>query len=173
MKITDPIVSLILIIILLISGIVFYYRQKRHKNTAQNAPIPASHSKSLIIQAYERLVTLAERVGFKSLISRFSAGSLNAIELGEVLKEAIRNEFEFNLSQQIYVSEKSWTALSDLKDQQLFIIDQLMNALPKEATGKDLQEAMLSYLNADQNASMQSIVLETLRYEARQIIINS
>jgi hypothetical protein len=173
MKITDPIVSLILIIILLISGIVFYYRQKRHKNTAQNTPIPASQPTGLIIQAYERLVTLAERIGFKSLISRFPTGSLSTVELGEVLKEAIRNEFEFNLSQQIYVSEKSWTALTDLKDQQLFIIDQLMNALPKEATGKDLQEAMLSYLNADQNASMQSIVLETLRYEARQIIINS
>ena len=173
MKITNPLFSIILIAVLLIGGIVFYFREKRHKNTPQNPPIPASQSTGLIIQAYERLVTLAERVGFKSLISRFSAGSLNAIELGEVLKEAIRNEFEFNLSQQIYVSEKSWTALSDLKDQQLFIIDQLMNALPKEATGKDLQEAMLCYLNADQNASMQSIVLETLRYEARQIIINS
>lgn len=173
MKITDPIVSLILIIFILISGIVFYYRQNRHKSTPQNPPMPASQSTGLIIQAYERLVTLAERVGFKSLISRFPAGSLNTIELGEVLKEAIRNEFEFNLSQQIYVSEKSWTALTDLKDQQLFIIDQLMNALQHNATGKDLQEAMISYLNADQNASMQSLVLETLRYEARQIIINS
>jgi len=173
MKITNPLFSLILIAVLLIGGIVFYYREKRHKNTSQNPPIPASQSTGLIIQAYERLVTLAERIGFKSLISRFPTGSLNTVELGEVLKEAIRNEFEFNLSQQIYVSEKSWTALSDLKDQQLFIIDQLMNALPKEATGKDLQKAMLSYLNADQNASMQSIVLEILRYEARQIIINS
>jgi len=173
MKITNPLFPVILIAILLIGGIVFYYREKRHKNTPKNPPIPASQSTGLIIQAYERLVTLAERIGFKSLIYRFPSGSLNTVELGEVLKEVIRNEFEFNLSQQIYVSEKSWTALSDLKDQQLFIIDQLMNALPKEAKGKDLQEAMLSYLNADQNASMQSIVLETLRYEARQIIINS
>ena len=173
MKITNPLFSLILISVLLIGGIVFYYRGNRHKKAAQKHPTTAPQSIGLIIQAYERLVTLAERIGFKSLISRFPAGSLNTIELGEVLKEAIRNEFEFNLSQQIYVSEKSWTALSDLKDQQLFIVDQLMNALPKEATGKDLQEAMLSYLNADQNASMQSIVLETLRYEARQIIINS
>jgi len=173
MKITNPTFPLILIAILLIGGIVFYYRGNHRKKAAQKPPTPAHQSTGLIIQAYERLVTLTERIGFKSLISRFPAGSLNTVELGEVLKEAIRNEFEFNLSQQIYVSEKSWTALSDLKDQQLFIIDQLMNALPKEAKGKDLQKVMLSYLNADQNASMQSIVLETLRYEARQIIINS
>ena len=121
----------------------------------------------LSVQAYERLVTFADRSGFPALISRFSSGNLNANQLAEVIIQAIKQEFEHNLSQQIYVAEGAWQAVVDLKDQQCFILEQLVATLASDASGDLLVEAVKSFLAADPNASIQPIVLELLKTEAR------
>lgn len=122
----------------------------------------------LSIQAFERLVTFADRSGFNALITRFSVGNLTANQLATVLKDAIRTEFEHNLSQQIYVTETAWQAVIDMKDQQCFIIDQLIAALPQDATDTMLVASIMTFLGADPNASIQPIVLELLKTEARK-----
>jgi hypothetical protein len=173
MEYTEQIYALAIVIVLAITGTFLFYRKKQPKILPAEAP-PADNKMSFMkIQAYERLIILTERIGFKSLIERLPSESLNARELGNVFTEAIRNEFDHNLSQQIYVSEKSWQALVDLKDQQIFIINQLIQTIYPEAPGKDLALGMLSFLKADEHASMQPAVLETLRHEARQIIANT
>jgi hypothetical protein len=167
-------VNALILIIVIIAGIFLYYKIPKNKiNKEVQSEIPAkpSQQSSLMkIQSYERLVIFAERIGFRSLIDRLSSDILNAKELGIVFSEAIRNEFDHNLSQQIYISEKAWQAIIDLKDQQIFIINLLVSTLQAEASGKELSEAMLSLLKADENASMQTTVLEALRFEARQIL---
>lgn len=167
-------VNALILIIVIIAGIFLYYKipkKKMIKDVQADVLTKSSQQSSLMkIQSYERLVIFAERIGFKSLIDRLSSNILNAKELGIVFSEAIRNEFDHNLSQQIYISEKAWQAIVDLKDQQIFIINLLINTLPPEASGKELSEAMLSLLKADENASMQTTVLEALRFEARQIL---
>ena len=121
----------------------------------------------LSVQAYERLVTFADRSGFPALISRFPAGSLSANQLADVIKQAITQEFEHNLSQQIYVAENAWQAVVDMKDQQCFILEQLAAALASDASGDLLVDALKTFLAADANASIQPIVLELLKTEAR------
>lgn len=122
----------------------------------------------LIMQAYERLITFSERCGFKSLLERFPAGTMDAEQLQFVYREGIRSEFEHNLSQQIYVAEGIWQAVQDLKEQQLFIIEQLSNALPKGAPGMMLEAAILHFQESDPNASLQPMVLDALRNAARK-----
>jgi hypothetical protein len=124
-------------------------------------------SSMLSVQAYERLVTFADRSGFPALISRFPAGSLSANQLVEVLKQAITQEFEHNLSQQIYVAESAWQAVVDMKEQQCFIVEQLLATLPSDASGDLLVDALKTFLAADANASIQPIVLELLKTAAR------
>ena len=128
----------------------------------------ASNSTILVLQAYERLITLSERIGFNKLTERLLSDILSANEQANVFIEAIRNEYEYNLSQQIYVSDKAWQMVTDFKEQQIFIIRQLVNVLPNNAQGADLSTAMIQFINADEQASLQSIVIETLRFEARQ-----
>ncbi len=128
----------------------------------------ASNSTILVLQAYERLITLSERIGFNKLTERLLSDILSANEQANVFIEAIRNEYEYNLSQQIYVSDKAWQMVTDFKEQQIFIIRQLVNVIPNNAQGADLSTAMIQFINADEQASLQSIVIETLRFEARQ-----
>lgn len=122
----------------------------------------------LIMQAYERLITFSERCGFKSLLERFPAGTMDATQLQVVYRESIRSEFEHNLSQQIYVPENIWQAVNDLKEQQLFIIEQVTAALPEKSPGTMLEAAILHFQESAPNASMQSLVLEALRNAARK-----
>lgn len=124
-------------------------------------------SSMLSVQAYERLVTFADRSGFPALISRFPVGNFSANQLADIIKQAITQEFEQNLSQQIYVAESAWQAVVDMKDQQCFILEQLVATLASDASGELLVDAIKSFLAADPNASIQPIVLELLKTEAR------
>jgi hypothetical protein len=124
-------------------------------------------SSMLSVQAYERLVTFADRSGFPALISRFPTVNLNANQLADVIKQAITQEFDQNLSQQISVAESAWQAVVDLKDQQCFILEQLAATLASDASGDLLVDAVKTFLAADPNASIQPIVLELLKTEAR------
>ena len=122
------------------------------------------------MQAYERLVTFIERAGFPALVDRLPAGTLSATQLSVVFKEAIRTEFEHNLSQQIYIAEGSWQAICDMKDQQLFILTQLSLTLSANASGSDLTKAIQDFLAADANASIQPLVLDLIRNEAKKVL---
>ena len=84
-----------------------------------------------------------------------------------MLKQAITQEFEHNLSQQIYVAESAWQAVVDMKEQQCFVLEQLVMTLPIDAPGDLLVDALKTFLAADPNASIQPIVLELLKTEAR------
>lgn len=162
-------VTITLIIIITI-GLVFFLFRKSKKTNLNTKDKPTLPSNMLVLQGYERMITLAERIGFAKLIDRLSSNQLGAAEQADVYIEAIKNEYEYNLSQQIYISDKSWQMVSDFKDQQIYIIKQLINAIPQNANSKDLANAMTEFLKADEKASLQSLVLENLRFEARQYI---
>jgi len=164
---TYLIVILLFVIAFGLASFIWIY-SKKPKAAPKIMQQDASNSTILVLQAYERLITLSERIGFNKLTERLLSDILSANEQANVFIEAIRNEYEYNLSQQIYVSDKAWQMVTDFKEQQIFIIRQLVNVLPNNAQGADLSTAMIQFINADEQASLQSIVIETLRFEARQ-----
>jgi hypothetical protein len=166
-KLTYLIVILLFVIAFGLASFIWIY-SKKPKAAPKIIQQDASNSTILVLQAYERLITLSERIGFNKLTERLLSDILSANEQSNVFIEAIRNEYEYNLSQQIYVSDKAWQMVTDFKEQQIFIIRQLVNVLPNNAQGADLSTAMVQFINADEQASLQSIVIETLRFEARQ-----
>ena len=63
------------------------------------------------LQAYERLVLLTERIALPNLISRLNQPGISAYEMKIILTENIKHEFEYNSTQQLYVSPVSWDAV--------------------------------------------------------------
>jgi hypothetical protein len=127
----------------------------------------------LVLQAYERMVTFVSRSGLTALSERMQANEMSAQQLAGVYITTLQAEFEHNLSQQIYIPEKIWQAIEDMKDQQVFILRQLKTSLPDNAPAAMLPIAIQTFLQADANASMQPMVLELLKTEARQHLVNS
>lgn len=124
----------------------------------------------LQLQAYERLTVLAERISLQNLISRIPAGTLSARDMHRALIETIKNESEYNNSQQIYVTAESWRAVSNLKEQNIYIINQLAAMLPAEATALDLNKQIVEYLLSNEKASLHSIVIDALNFEAKKVL---
>lgn len=125
----------------------------------------------LKLQAYERLTLYAERAGLKNLVSRISASSFgeSAAAMHNRLIEELKSEYEYNVSQQIYVSKEVWNAVTKLKDQNIYIINQLAGALSHDANSLDLSKRILEY-SMTQNAELNTIVLDALQYEAKKIL---
>ncbi len=122
------------------------------------------------LQAYERLALLAERIALQNLISRTSNTGLSSKQMQVALVEAIKSEYEYNISQQIYVSTEAWRAVHNLKEQNIYIINQLTATLPFQASAMDLNKQIIDYLMSNPKASLHTIVLEALNFEAKKIM---
>lgn len=125
----------------------------------------------LRLQAYERLTLYAERAGLKNLVSRTSVENFgeSAASMHSALLDNLKSEYEYNASQQIYISKEVWTAVTKLKDQNIYIINQLAATLPHTASAMDLSKVILEY-SMTNNAELNNIVLDALRYEAKKVL---
>ncbi len=124
----------------------------------------------LQLQAYERLTLLSERISLPNLIGRVPNAGLSSRQMQGALIEAIKQEYEYNLSQQVYVSPEAWRAVNNLKEQNIYIINQLATTLPLQASGMDLNKQIIDYIMNNTRASLHSIVLEALNFEAKKIM---
>ena len=123
----------------------------------------------LKLQALERLTVFSERAGLKNMIGRIESMQTSAASLHVDLVNMLKSEYEYNLSQQIYVSPEVWNAVTRLKDQNIYIINQLASTLPQEAIAMDLGKRVLDYSMAN-NAELNVIVLDALQYEAKKVL---
>ena len=101
------------------------------------------------LAAYERLILLVDRISLPNLISRLNQPGATAKEMQHLLVQSIKQEYEYNISQQIYVSADAWSAIKNLKEQNILVINQFANTLPPHATGLDLNKFLLEYLMND------------------------
>lgn len=123
--------------------------------------------KKLQLLAYERLAMFAERAGLRAMITNAEAHGESAAIMHGVLIQNIKSEYDYNISQQIYVSKEVWQAVTKLKDQNIYIINQLAGMLPPQATSLDLNKRILEYSLA-QNSELNTIVLDAIQHEAKQ-----
>lgn len=142
----------------------------RNKGGTEKAAPADISVKPLQLQAYERLVILAERIALPSLISRVNQPNLTAREMQVILLENIKQEFEYNASQQIYVSPAAWDAVRNLRDQNMLIINSLSSALSADARAHDLNKRLLEAIMDQENTALHTFVLNTLNSEAKKIM---
>ena len=154
-------------------------KQRRELKAAQakQAQAPAGNTdtgtgRQLQLQAYERLILLTDRIALPNLIQRISAGvsGLGARDMQALLTQSIRQEFEHNITQQIYVTAEAWDAVRNYKEQNLLIIHQVTSFLPPEATGTDLNKALLDLLVQNPKASLQNVISDALSFEAKKLM---
>ena len=123
----------------------------------------------LKLQAIERFTLFAERASLKNLVSRTPASGLRVVDLQLVLLETLKSEYEYNVTQQIYIDPKLWQAIGNLKDQNTYIINQIAAMLPNDAEGIELSKRILEYASTT-DSDLSGIVLNALQYEAKTLL---
>lgn len=123
----------------------------------------------LRLQAYERLTMFTERASLPALATRLVADCKTSMDLQLAMLDSLKSEYEYNISQQIYVSPELWKAVTKLRDQNSYIINQLAGTLPVDARAMDLARVVMDYDNT-QNASLAKMVLDGIHFESKKLL---
>ncbi|HBN06953.1 MAG: hypothetical protein H6Q16_586 [Bacteroidetes bacterium] len=86
------------------------------------------------LQAYERLVLFLERMNPDNLVLRCYEPTMDSKLLKDVMVQNIRNEFEHNLSQQLYISNQAWALIKNAKEEMISTINTVFTKEEKNIT---------------------------------------
>ena len=102
------------------------------------------------LQAYERLTMFLERISPESLLIRHSPEDLTVFQYHQVLLGTIRQEYEHNISQQIYVSPVLWETIRGAREKLVTIINRSAEELDPKIQGYELSKKIFkNYLDED------------------------
>ncbi len=105
---------------------------------------------NLRLLAHERMILFTERIKPDSLIPRTLNPALSVREYQRLLAGDIRQEYEYNLSQQLYLSEEAWCMISDYKNSVITLIHSAAGEIAGEQPAGELAQKVLErYIASD------------------------
>lgn len=75
------------------------------------------------LQAYERMALFLERISPDSLVLRCYQPGMDLKLLQGVMTKNIRDEWEHNLSQQVYLASGTWARIREAKDEMVNLVN--------------------------------------------------
>ncbi len=111
----------------------------------------------LRLQAYERMTLFLERIHPHNLLVRVNPGSIPAREFQQMLLNEIRNEYNHNVSQQVFMSAQVWELIRNAKEDLMLTINESAADLNSEATSMDLSRKIFERFMAKPDVIMYAI----------------
>ncbi len=137
----------------------YQLRVLEFRQNQSNTTIPAR------LQAYERLSLFCERIAIPSLMLRLREdGQSNAL-LRMAMLLAIQQEFEYNITQQVYVSDQLWQIIKLSRDNTVMDINGLYEQVDPKGPSKELATVLLTQ-NEGQSANALNTALLAIKKEA-------
>jgi hypothetical protein len=90
------------------------------------------------LQAYERMALFLERISPQNLLVRLNASGMTSKEFHQLLLSEIRNEYNHNVAQQVYMSENVWNLIKSAKEDLILSINDAAGEMKMESTSLDL-----------------------------------
>ncbi len=109
----------------------------RTKNTSNVLPYR--------LQAYERMSIFLERILLANLIPRTLDGSMSAALFQQIMILTIREEFNHNLSQQIYMGDSTWQLIKSAIEDTVTLINEAAKTIQPEAHASELARLLLEH----------------------------
>ena len=156
----------------LVTGGVAYFLFESYFKDQQNTRrwlLQKENTKDLLplrLQAYERLTLLMERIHPAQILVRNTPVSNDKKEYENFIIDQIQQEFEHNLSQQIYVSGECWSIIQTAKNATIQMI-RIAAQNEKVHTAADLREFVVSSLV--DKASPTYAALDLIKQEVGQL----
>ncbi|MBN1198054.1 MAG: hypothetical protein JXA23_01790 [Bacteroidales bacterium] len=150
-------------------AIWFYFRIRRKLTENPQVIHPEQNSDAgailtLRLQACERLILFLERIRPNSLILRVHTSDMTASQLQAALIRTIREEFEYNLSQQLYLSTNAWEQIRNAKEETITQVNAAASTLKEDGSARDLAAAILQ-LSLRQEWAPVSQAIEEIKQE--------
>lgn len=95
------------------------------------------------LAAYERLTLFLQRIQPESMLTRFQFDKMNVVQLQQLLLQSVRTEFEHNMAQQVYVSQKVWGLVLNSRESICQLINMAAAKCQPEAEAMELAQNLL------------------------------
>jgi hypothetical protein len=118
------------------------------------------------LQAGERICLLLERITPNNLIRRVNNANYSARELHGQLVMEVREEFNHNLSQQLYFSDEAWESVRRAVEHVITLCNTSLQDMNEEARGIDLAKRIFQLSLEEKNDQIQ-YALKSIKSEIR------
>lgn len=118
------------------------------------------------MQAYERLSLLCERINLPSLLVRVRQDGMSARELHFAMLTTIQQEYEHNITQQVYVSPKLWEIIGLARDNAVQMLSLTIEATGPDASGREFGNQLLAFIQKRGTLALDTALLAIKREAA-------
>jgi len=120
-----------------------YFMRRESEKEMRNAQIELKKERQKFflpnrVDAYQRAILLMERIHPNSLVMRHNNPGMPVAAMQLTLLEAIRNEYEHNIAQQMFISQSAWELVKKSKDETVKIVHLAGQQLDATSTAMDL-----------------------------------
>jgi hypothetical protein len=119
------------------------------------------------LQAYERLVVYLERITPSNMVMRIHKNGMSARMVQTEFLKSIRQEYDHNIAQQIYISNAGWELIKSAKEEMIKLVNASAAKVGDNAEGIELCKVLLEItMNVDKLPTQ--IALDYIKKEIRQ-----
>lgn len=122
----------------------------------------------LRLQAYERMSLFLERISPNNLLLRLVPSAMNALELQQILLNDIREEYNHNVAQQIYISSNAWNQINNAMNEIVADINKAATEVTQESPASDLAKKIFAHV-IQREVQPATHALKILKEEIREI----
>ncbi len=149
---TNMLIMLVPSLIVAVTAYYFFNSYTKSEDQRRNVALHLEHAKQslpLRLQAYERMALFLERIAIGNLLTRIPPQSDDKNMYEKKLVATIDQEFEHNVTQQIYVSQNCWNVVVASKNATIQMIRQA-NMSEKVENAQKLREILLNEIIENQ-----------------------
>jgi len=147
MSILLPILQWILPAIIVLITVWLVYREiKKTEQQRQKLELRLKDRKAYIptrLQAHERLIVFLERITPEALVMRLQRSDLSVQGIHALFLKTIRQEWDHNVSQQLYISDETWKQIKSVRENIVRLINTEAGKLKPSDPAMKLSQAII------------------------------
>tara|TARA_B100000795_G_C22727064_1_gene409830 strand:- start:199 stop:717 length:519 start_codon:yes stop_codon:yes gene_type:complete len=120
------------------------------------------------MQAFERVILLLERIDPIEVVNRVMKPGMTCGQVKLLALAEIKQEFNHNITQQLYVSGAAWEQVKTTKDDAIKLITVTSTQVPDQLPAIEFSKKLVA-VQTELNARSNVIALEVVKKEARKI----
>ncbi len=159
------------LIVLLATWLVMHnlFKNEEQKRLWELKKLSQKEISPIRMRAYERLSLLLERTTPEHLLVDIPLAEMTVLQVQQRLMQAVRIEYDHNLSQQIYVSDEVWQLITTAKEQTIAFINAMAQQLPAGSTALDYAKVLITAYSSN-GETANDRALQALKDEARSLL---
>lgn len=158
----------------IITGAVAYLmihkmlEQENRRHFAQVKKENLKYTTPVRLQAHERLLLLLERTDPVQVVNRVIKPGMTAKNIQYSIITEIKQEFDHNITQQLYVSGKCWEEVKKAKEDALKLITVVASSVDANADAMEFSKTLIK-IQSDQQFFTSLAAIEVVKKELKKL----